>query len=158
MIIKPVHVGSHKEGKGIMSDSKAKYSSGVSKQTVLAQLDASLKDKLDRAAGRAARYHSNWQTINLNDFVDKFAPESVPEISGSKIVFRTPGSDIEIVCDVRGGYCRLKDASITSRRCYLDINGNVPGNKTLPNGKQIGRTKYEYNVMTHFRILKREEM
>lgn len=141
-----------------MSDSKAKYSSGVAKQTTLAQLDASLKDKLDRAAGRAARYHSNWQTINLNDFVDKFAPGSVPEISGAKIVFCTPGSDIEIVCDVRGGYCRLKDVSITSRRCYLDINGDVPGNKTLPNGKQIGRTKDEYNEMTHFRILKREEM
>lgn len=141
-----------------MSDSKAKYSSGVATQRVLAQLDGALKDKLDRAANRAAQYHSNWPTVNLNDFVDKFAPESHPVIDGSKIVFRAPGSDIEIICDVRGGYCRLRDVSIASRRCYLDINGDIPGNKTLANGKQIGRTKDEYNAMTHFRILKREEM
>ncbi|MCR4664889.1 MAG: hypothetical protein K5660_05940 [Paludibacteraceae bacterium] len=141
-----------------MSDSKTKYSSGVAAQKALAQLDEELRRKLDRAAGRAAQYHQNWQTINLNDFVDKFAPGSGAQIDGAKIVFHTPGSDIKVVCDIRGGYCRLQDTTIRSKRCYLDINGNVLGNKTLPNGKQTGRSQSEYNMMTHFRILKREEM
>ena len=142
-----------------MADSKSKYSSGVAAQKALAQLDEELKRKLDRAAKRAAKYHMNWQSVNLNDFIEEFAPGSTPRIEGSKIIFQSPGSNIQVICDVRGGYCRLKDTNITTSRCYLDIHGNVvDNNKTLPNGKKTGRSKAEYNALTHFRILKREEM
>jgi len=141
-----------------MSDAKTGYSSGVSSQKALAQLDTELRQKLDRAAVRTAKYHSNWQAVNLNNIVDRFAPGSTAALVGSKITFQSPGSNIQVVCDVRGGYCRLKDTSVQSRRCYLDINGKVPGNKVLPNGKQTGRSQAEYNAITHFRILKREEM
>ena len=141
-----------------MSDSKYKYSSGVATQKALAQLDTELARKLDRAADRAARYHANWQPVNLNDFVDQFAPESEPKVDGSKIIFQSPGSHLRIVCDVRGGYCRLQDLSNTTSRCYLDINGHDVNLKTLPNGKKTGRKKPEYNEITHFRIVKRGEM
>lgn len=142
-----------------MSDSKSQFSSGVAGQKALAQLDSELKAKLDRASARAAKYHSNWQTVNINDFVDRFAPGSTAQISGSKITFQTDGSNLQIVCDVAAGSCRLRDTSITTSRCYLDIHGNVvDNNKTLPNGKKTGRSKSEYNAITHFRILKREEM
>ena len=142
-----------------MSDSKSQFSSGVVGQKALSQLDAELKTKLDRASARAAKYHDNWQSINLNDFVDRFAPGSTAKISGSKIIFQADGSNLEVVCDVSAGSCRLKDTSISTSRCYLDINGHsVDNNKTLPNGKKTGRSKAEYNEMTHFRILKREEM
>lgn len=141
-----------------MSDSKSSYSAGVGEQKALAQLDAALKQKLDRAAARTAKYHSNWQAVNLNHIVDRFAPGSTASLAGSKIIFQSPGSNIQVICDVRGGYCRIKDTSVQSRRCYLDIDGKVPGNKILPNGRQIGRNQAEYNAITHFRILKREEM
>ena len=142
-----------------MSDSKSAYSTGVAAQKALAQLDAELTRKLDRAAERAKRFHANWQAVNLNDFVDKFAPGSTAKIDGSKIYFQTPGSNIRIVCDIRGGYCRLQDTSISNtRRSYLDINGHNANNKMLPNGRQTGRKQSEYNEVTHFRILKREEM
>ncbi len=141
-----------------MSDSKSQYTSGSAGQKALAQLDATLKKKLDSASARAARFHANWQPVNLNDFIDRFAPGSTAQRSGSKIIFQTEGSNLQVVCDVAAGSCRLKDATIHSRRCYLDINGNVPGNKILPCGKQTGRPMEEYNAMTHFRILKREEM
>lgn len=142
-----------------MSDSKGKYSSSAASQRALAQLDSSLKRKLEAAADRTAKYHSNWQTVNLNDFVDKFAPGSTAKINGPKIVFQTPGSNIEVVCDVRGGYCRLLDTTNKTTHNYLDINGKfVPFNKILPSGKQTGRPKAEYQSMTHFKILKREEM
>ena len=142
-----------------MSDSKGQFSSGVAGQKALSQLDEGLKAKLDRASARATKYKANWQTINLNDFVDRFAPGSTAKISGSKITFQTDGSNLEIVCDVSAGSCRLRDTSISTSRCYLDIDGHtVDNNKTLPSGKKTGRSKAEYNEMTHFRILKREEM
>ena len=142
-----------------MSDSKGQFSSGVAGQKALAQLDAVLKKKLDAAIVRADKYHQNWQPINLNDFVDRFAPGSTAQRSGSKIVFQADGSKLQVICDVAAGSCRLMDTTITTDRCYLDIHGNrVSNNKILPNGKQTGRSKAEYNVMTHFRILKREEM
>jgi len=142
-----------------MSDSKGKYSSSAASQRALAQLDAELKRKLDRASARTAKYHSNWQTVNLNDFVDKFALGSTAELHGGKIYFQTPGSKLRVVCDVQGGYCRLQDTSIKNpSHSYLDINGNNANNEILPSGKQIGRKKPEYNKVTHFRILKREEM
>lgn len=142
-----------------MSDSKSKYSSGVATQKALAQLDAELAAKLGRAADRAAKYHANWQPVNLNDFVEKFAPGSNAVIEGSKITFRAKNSNIQVVCDIRGGYCRLKDLTIKSgKRQYLDINGQNANNKTTSSGKQTGRSQSEYNEITHFRILKREEM
>lgn len=142
-----------------MPDSKGQFSFGVTEQKALSQLDSDLRAKLDRASARAARYKKNWKTVNLNDFVEQFAPGSTARISGSKIKFRTAGSNLEIVCDVTAGSCRLLDMSITTKRCYLDINGNrVDNNKVLTSGKQIGRSQAEYNEMTHFRILKRGEM
>ena len=141
------------------SDSKAKYSSGAATQRALAQLDAELKRKLNRAAERTAEYHKNWQAANLNDIVDRFAKGSSPVVSGSKIIFQAKGSPLQVVCDVRGGYCRLKDTRIKSgRRQYLGINGHNASNKVTATGKQAGRSQPEYNEVTHFRILKREEM
>ena len=141
-----------------MSDSKSQYSSGVAGQRALAQLDSELRAKLDRAASRAEKFHANWQAVNLNDFVEKFAPGSTAQTSGSKIIFHAPGSDLQVVCDVRGGYCRLQDLSKSGRRIYLDVNGHDANNKTTSSGKKTGRNESEYNEATHFRILKREEM
>ena len=76
-----------------MSDSKGQFSSGVAGQKALAQLDEKLKAKLDRASERAAKYKSNWAPINLNDFVDKFAPGSTARRSGSKITFQAENSN-----------------------------------------------------------------
>ncbi len=141
-----------------MSDSKAQYSSGAAGQRALAQLDSELKDKLDRASSRAEKFHKNWKAINLNDFIDRFAPGSVAQMSGSKIIFRADGSNLQVVCDVRGGYCRLQDLDKSGKRVYLDVNGHDASNKTTDSGKQTGRSQSEYNEATHFRILKREEM
>jgi hypothetical protein len=39
---------------------------------------------------------------------------------------------------------------LPAKRKYLDLQGIVPSNKKLPNGKQAGRTQSEYNEVTHF--------
>ncbi|WP_227501369.1 MULTISPECIES: hypothetical protein [unclassified Acinetobacter] len=54
--------------------------------------------------------------------------------------------------DPKGGYFRVFDPSLKGKRKYLDLNGNVPSNKTLPNGKKSGRSQAEYNEETHFKI------
>jgi len=141
-----------------MPDSKAQYTSGVTTQKVLAQLDSDLAHKFDRAAERAAKFHDNWSPINLNDFVDRFAPGSTAHITGSKITFQAEGSNLQIVCDVKAGYCRLRDTTNTTKRPYLDKDGHNANNKKTSSGGETGRTQAEYNAVTHFRILKREEM
>ena len=42
------------------------------------------------------------------------------------------------------------DPSLSGKRTSMDMDGNIPNNKTLPNGKQTGRTQGEYNEATHF--------
>lgn len=141
-----------------MSDSKSQYSANSAAGKKLAEQDALLKGKLERASDRATRFRENWQTVNLNDLVSRFAPGSTAKPYGSKILFQSEGSNLQLVCDIAAGSCRIKDTSIQSSRCYLDINGKPVGNKTLPNGRKTGIGKPEYNAMTHFRILKRKEM
>ncbi|BCU92068.1 hypothetical protein YP72344_35630 [Yersinia pseudotuberculosis] len=51
-----------------------------------------------------------------------------------------------------GSYFRLHDPSLPGKRTYLDLDGNIPNNKTLETGKQVGRTQSEYNEVTHFNI------
>ena len=46
----------------------------------------------------------------------------------------------------------------TGRHRYLDLEGNVPNNFITERGTQQGRSNADYNRVTHFRILKREEM
>lgn len=56
------------------------------------------------------------------------------------------------------GAARLQDLSKSGKRVYLDINGHDANNKTTCDGRRTGRNQSEYNEVTHFRILKREEM
>lgn len=60
-----------------------------------------------------------------------------------------------------GGYCRLEDYQYylqTGKHLYLDIDGNDVKNYKDANGKQHGRKKSDFNKITHFKILHREEM
>ena len=51
-----------------------------------------------------------------------------------------------------GNYFRIEDTNISGKNKYLDLEGNIPNNKTLENGKQTGRSKEEYRQVTHFNI------
>lgn len=63
-----------------------------------------------------------------------------------------PITKIQMVEDLNGKYFRIFDPSISGRRSYLDLKGNVPSNKVLDNGKIMGRSQGEYNQVTHFNI------
>lgn len=51
-----------------------------------------------------------------------------------------------------GNYFRIYNPNISGKRAYMDLNGNIPNNKLLENGKQAGRSQGEYNEVTHFNI------
>jgi RHS repeat-associated protein len=103
-------------------------------------------------AERAERYGSNWQGASMEEAKAKFAPGSVgvPTESG-KMIYTNDQTGMQVVHDTNGNYFRIEDTNQAGRRRYTDLDGNIPNNKTLPNGRQTGRTQAEYNEATHFR-------
>ena len=109
-------------------------------------------------AARAAQYAANWPEADLNSAISKFSGQH-PVISTTekgKKIYKNPNNGVEIVEDVNGHYFRIYDPSKPGKRKYLDLEGEVPTNKILPNGKQIGRTQSEYNEVTHFKKERQE--
>ena len=82
---------------------------------------------------RANLYSRYWTEANLHKSIERFA--------GKKPI---------ITMTEKGK--RIYDPNIRGKRGYVDLNGVVPINKTLDNGKEIGRTQSEYNQVTHFKI------
>ena len=110
-------------------------------------------EEKSNGAQRAEKYGSSWPTASLDDAVKKFAGDSpvVTFTDSGKKLYTNPETGIQIVEDVNGGYFRIQDTNISGRRSYLDLDGNIPNNKTLENGTQAGRSTAEYNAVTHFK-------
>lgn len=45
-----------------------------------------------------------------------------------------------MVEDWSGNYFRIYNSNISGKRANLDLNGNIPNNKLLENGKEAGRS------------------
>lgn len=140
-------------------DAKTKYTRLV--QDVKNEI-AKDKAKFDRIKERnrhQEKYKELWEKVNIDEIVKKFAPDSEPVINDSgKIIFRTPGSHIQVVCEATIGSLRIQDLNIKSRRkSYLGLDGKRPLN-IVENGKTRGRTNKEYELATHFRIKKLNEL
>ncbi|MFH8133253.1 hypothetical protein ABU178_03530 [Pantoea osteomyelitidis] len=69
-----------------------------------------------------------------------------------KRIYANPSTGVQVVEDMNGKYFRIYNPSIAGKRAYLDLEGNVPNNKTLENGNLAGRSQSEYNEVTHFKI------
>lgn len=142
-----------------MSDAKERYSDGVYTRKIEALADQDLMDKIAGGIHRAREYGKNWESVNINDVVDKFAPGAEPEFVDGKIYFYNSSRTIAVVTDVGGGYLRIQDLTVNQKRpLYLNLDGTNGHNYRDSNGKIHGRNNSEYNEATHFRIKKREEM
>ena len=137
---------------------KGRYSDAVKAFKADPDNGVKLQNVIDAANIRKAKYKENWESVNINDVIAKFSPNYEVTYSGTKMNFQTPGSKYRVVADIIGGYLRIQDTSITSGRKYLDLDGKIPNNFINERGKQQGRSEADYNRVTHFRILKREEM
>ena len=128
-----------------MSDSKDLYSEASSKfvEEVLdvGEIDAAVEAatrQYESSKAREAKYNSRWkaQSVNINEVVELFAPDSIGSRKNVKYIFE--GAAYNVVCDMAAGYLRVfKKAS----RKYVKLDGQ--------NGS---------NAETHFKIKRREEL
>ena len=138
-------------------DVKAEYSSSVEAVRVLAESDRDLAETLERADARKAMYQQNWESVNINDVVARFAPNPVRILNRGKIEFRNQEGTISVVADIIGRYLRIQDLTAnTHKDQFLTLDGKNGHNITV-DGKTRGRSREEFLQATHFRIKKREE-
>ena len=130
-----------------MADSKTSYTTTVSKIKKASESSKSLSGKLSGGQIRAAKYKDGWQSVNINDVVNQFAPGAASYENGGKIMFYN-GGRYKIVTDVAGGYLRIQDMDCKGT-VYVTLDGRY--------GSDF-KNKEEFEKNSHYRILKREEM
>lgn len=129
----------------------------VKKQTIENNVhsdDDLLNKPFGRGDERAAQFAQNWDKGDLKTSIDKLAGKNpkMERTDTGKVIYTNKENGVQVIYDLKGNYFRVFDPSINGKRKYLDLNGSVPNNKILPNGKQAGRTQSEYNEATHFKI------
>lgn len=130
-----------------MADHKTTYSTNVNKMKQAAESNSVLSEKLSKGKERVDKYGSGWESVNINNVVDKFAPGATTRENNGKVIFSN-GGQFEIVADVAGGYLRVQDVS-AGKLTYVTLSGEYKP-------KSIGKGKWKQ--MTHYRIKKLEEM
>ncbi|MCX0500350.1 hypothetical protein [Erwinia billingiae] len=123
---------------------------------VISQIEKRVPEQSLLASGgiRANKFSGNWPTAELDAAVTKFTGNEpvVTMTNSGKRIYTHPETGVQVVEDLSGRYFRINNPALSGKRTYLDLDGLVPNNKTLENGKQIGRNQSEYNEVTHFNI------
>ncbi len=104
-----------------------------------------------QAIERASKFRGNWGKGNLNESIERLVGKN-PNISttpSGKIIYKGDNG-VQVVHDYHGKYFRVENTSLVGKRRYLDLDGNVPNNKVLPDGRIVGSSKSEYEAATHF--------
>lgn len=129
-----------------MSNSKDDYSDASKFYCeVLAKNSPVVKSRYDRSKEREQKYNENWKKfmVNLNDLVDKYAPNAMVNIyknkNDEKVKFEWKGELYTVCADKCSGCVRVH---VNNKKIYFDINGNVSFNGNL----------------THFKIKKKGEI
>lgn len=136
-------------------DAKTGYSTIATGSKNAATTNDELNRKITAGHARKEEHSSNQTSVNINTIIDRFTPEAIPSVNEGKVSYTSSDGRYEVVADIGGGYLRVYDHR---RKCYVDTYGNDVRNYTDKKGKQHGRSKSEQMSLTHFRILKREEM
>ncbi len=129
----------------------SKYGSSITKKV--------FKNRV-RSLDAVNKFRNLWQEADLKTAIQRFAgsdAKPIPSASG-KINYKNPQTGIQIVQDPVGKYFRIEDTKIPIKKDgtlpyqrYFDLNGQIPKNKMLPNGKETGRLRHEYEEVTHFK-------
>ena len=81
-------------------DAKRKYTRLVEKVKNDLDQNAIIEKKIRERNRSQEKYKDLWEKVNLDEIVKKFAPGSEPIINeNGKIIFRTPGSNIQVVAE-----------------------------------------------------------
>ena len=117
-----------------MADAKSGYSETATKFTH----SESGKFEGLKSKAREAKYNENWKTqsVNINEVVEKFAPNAEGVVKNGKFIYF--GDSYNIITDMTSGYLRIMKVSTKE---YVKLDG-TPGSLKE----------------THFKIKRREEM
>ncbi|MCU4493325.1 hypothetical protein GJV03_03590 [Acinetobacter sp. RIT698] len=109
-----------------------------------------------KGATRSTEFSNNWQRASISEAVRKIAGEN-PRIYNTfnreKTIFENRNNGMQVMYDLSGNYFRINNPNINSTRSFTGLNGENVSNKLLPNGTQMGRSKAEYQQVTHFYAL-----
>ena len=136
-------------------DPKRQYSNEVDKSRTTRLTDKEFDKKIQNGRVRKEKYKSNWQSVNINDVVNKFAPGASGHLENAKVVFKSLDGKYEVSADIGGGYLRIFD---NERGKYVGLNGEDMHNYQNERGKYQGRGPAKFNAVTHFRIKQLWEM
>lgn len=136
-------------------DAKTGYSTMVAGSKIAATTNEELSRKITAGQGRKTTHGANWTSVNINTIVDRFTPGASPQVVNGKVIYVSTDGRYKIFADIGGGYLRIYD---THKGCHVDTCGNDVRNYTDDRGKQHGNSPSRQLALTHFRILKREEM
>lgn len=101
-------------------DAKRSYISLVEKVKEQMDENAILWKKIQARNHYQEKFKDLWEKVNLDKVVEKFAPGSKPITNeNGKIIFRTPGSHIQVVAEATIGSARIQNLSIKKRTCLL---------------------------------------
>ena len=144
-------------------DAKRKYTRLVEKVKHDLESDEAFFKKIKERNRNQEKYKELWEKVNIDEVVKKFAPGSEPIINeNGKIIFKTPNSNIQVVAEATIGSVRIQDLTMEEGREYLDLNPTpsyeIKRLHITENGKTRGLPKKEYELKTHFRIKKLNEM
>lgn len=135
-----------------------RFSASVTAQNILSNQDEHLRERIDKAHKRKTEHWNNWQPVDINEVINRFAPDAVPETKGVKVNWHSPTTGLTVVSDV-SGYLRIQDMNPGPyKKTYLDINGkHITDLPVLP-GESPEQYKDRQMRISHFQILKREKM
>ena len=124
-----------------MADAKDGYSD-ESDEFVGGEINVSetARRAYERSKKREKKHGDEWlkSKVNLNEVVDKFAPDAKGERMGD-VKFAYRGERYDVITDMASGYLRIFDKELGR---WVDLDG-------APHDKDRG---------THFKIMTREEM
>ena len=88
--------------------------------------------------------------------MEKFAgkdPKIKYNLDTGKRSYINKDTKIAVVVDMLGDYFRIENTSLGRRtRQYFTLDGKLPNNVKLQNGKTRGLHPHEYEMITHFMI------
>ena len=117
-----------------------------------------VKEYLERAKERKFKFWNNWKEVDIDEFVEKFAPHGdAPHVDGRKIVINDEVSHTQIVMDSLG-YVRVMDTSRgLGKMDYLDMNGIPTRTYTQRKGETDQQFRDRKMISSHFRIKKQKD-
>ena len=130
-----------------MADSKGKYSINAKKNNILAEKNKQLSKIKHQSLKRKQLHEQDWEKVDLNEIVEKFAPNSKPYTINGKLVYNN-GGRYSVIADLYSGYLRIRDNQIKGDKKYISLDGT-----SYYDFKLKDREK-----KTHFKIKKRKEM